>query len=173
MYLTLHYLDVKLRYGDPDSGSEHWVACELLEPDPYLEKINFLITGNRDTNITGKLKPCIWTINVVYKSYLVTSTHLKINDLKWQYRTGRKFWSVYLTSCFKNQLGGTVKQQRDQPLGRMASSSDDMWRSMQLSNGNSEPSIKRTSSVQYAYRAYRVNIVTATDVTKWRVDLVL
>ena len=53
------------------------------------------------------------------KSYLVTSTHLKINDLKWQYRTGRKFWSVYLTSCFKNQLGGTVKQQRDQPWERM------------------------------------------------------
>ena len=30
---------------------------ELLEPDQFYEKINFLVADNRNTHITGTLKP--------------------------------------------------------------------------------------------------------------------
>ena len=58
-YMTLHCLHMKLRYGDPWEILIHAGRSELLEPNQYHEKFNFLIVDNRETHITGKLKPLI------------------------------------------------------------------------------------------------------------------
>ena len=50
---------MKLRYGDPWEILIHAGRSELLEPNQYHEKFNFLIVDNRETHITGKLKPLI------------------------------------------------------------------------------------------------------------------
>ena len=72
---------------------------ELLEPDQFHEKINFLVADNRKTHITGKLKPLIWTTNVISKSFLVSPTLVKINYFKWQDYLGVEICLFCPSSC--------------------------------------------------------------------------
>ena len=55
---------------------------ELLGPDQVLEKFNFIILDNRETLISGKLQLSISMRNMIYKSYLVSSTYIKIIELE-------------------------------------------------------------------------------------------
>ena len=95
----------------------HAGSSELLESDQYHENFKFLIVDNRETHITGKLKPLIWTTNVICKSYLVARTHVKIKDHKWQYCIGGEICLFYITSCPWNPPGWR-RLSKDPPTSR-------------------------------------------------------
>ena len=98
---------------------------ELLEPDQFYEKFIFLIVESRESHIKGQLKLLIWTTNVIYKSYLVAPTYVKIQAHMWQYYIGVGICLFYLSSCHGICLDGAhcqkTPQLRDRiplPLGR-------------------------------------------------------
>ena len=81
---------------------------ELLGPDQVLEKFNFIILDNRETLISGKLQLSISMRNMIYKSYLVSSTYIKIIKLESHYCIGREFLSVYPTGWHQIWPGAQV-----------------------------------------------------------------
>ena len=86
-----------------------------------MEKFNFLILDNREALISSKLKPSTSRRNMIYKSYLVSSSYVKIIKLESHYCIGREFWSVYLRGRHQIWLGGVSCHKTSQLRGRIVS----------------------------------------------------
>ena len=94
-------------------------AVNCLDLTKVWKKFNFLILDNREMLISGKLKPSISIRNMIYKSYLVSSTCIKIIELESHYCIGREFRSVCLRGCHQIWLGGVSCHKTSQLRGRM------------------------------------------------------
>ena len=102
-----------------------WIPWSMLRAESCLDltkfwkKFNFIILDSRETLISGKLQLSISMRNMIYKSYLVSSTYIKIIKLESHYCIGREFWSVYPTGCHHIWLDGDSCQKTSQPRGRI------------------------------------------------------